>query len=288
MGVNHRIIVVHQTLIERHKMTLPKSLTVQIGDTVLLIGKDRKPFVRTVRQGRVIQTHLGEIVFDQLIGLRYGEKFYTGNGQFMYILQPTLEDVLTQFQRRTQIIYPKDLGYILLKLGLQQGMSVIEAGTGSGAMAAALALMVGDEGHVYSYERHASRLQAALDNLKMIGLDERVTFTLRDISEGFEQKEVHAVFLDVPNPYDYLDVARAALRGGGILGAIVPTANQVIDLLTALYQGPWFMIQAEELILRSWKTAPARVRPDEQMFGHTGILVFARAIHKEVVPEISS
>ncbi len=263
-------------------MTLPTHETVQIGDTVMLLGHDRKPFIRTVRPGRTMQTHLGEIDFDALIGIRYGEQFRTHRGKSMYVLQPTLEDVFAGMKRRTQIIYPKDLGYIALKLGIQQGMTIVESGSGSGALTAVLALMVGESGHVYSYERKMNRLTQALDNLKMLGLDHRVSFIHRDIEEGFDQQNAHALFLDVPNPYDYLDQAWEALRGGGFFGAILPTINQLIELMGRMYHGPWFNLQAEELFLRPWKTIPARIRPDDQMYGHTGILAFGRAVYREV------
>ncbi len=263
-------------------MTLSRDSHVQYGDTVMLVGKDRKPFIRTVHQGKRFQTHMGEVDFDTLVKLRYGEKFRTHLGHSMYVLVPSLDDFLTYVQRSTQIIFPKDLGYIGLKLGLQQGMHVIEAGTGSGALTCLLALMIGEEGHVYSYERRAKSQRLAIQNVRRVGLDHRVTFIERDIADGFDQTDAHALFLDVPNPQDYLDAAWGALRGGGFFGAIVPTANQLIELLETLYRGPWFMLQAEELIRRPWKTIPARVRPDDQMHGHTGLLVFARAVYREV------
>lgn len=263
-------------------MTLPKGATVEYGDVVMLIGKDRKTLIRTVRQGEKIQIHLGEIDFDKLVGVPYGGQFKTHQGRSLVVLAPSLDDFFTHIQRSTQIIYPKDLGYIALKLGLQQGARVIEAGSGSGVLTSMLALMVGDEGHVYSYERRAASLQQAKANVQRLGLEHRVTFFERDIYDGFEQTDVQALFLDVANPHDFLDIAWKALQGGGFFGAIVPTVNQLIDLLTALQNGPWFLLQADELIRRSWKTVPARVRPDENMYGHTGILVFARSVYRDV------
>ncbi|MCB9436292.1 MAG: tRNA (adenine-N1)-methyltransferase [Anaerolineales bacterium] len=262
-------------------MSLPRQTTVQYGDIVMIVGKDHKVFLRTVRQRDVIQTHYGQVDFDKMVGMPYGEQFRTHLGNPLYILAPNLEDVLIFLNRGTQIIYPKDLGYIILKLGLFQGAQVIESGTGSGALTSMLALMVGDEGKVYSYERRAGHLQQAKQNLERLGLDHRVNFIQRDIEQGFDQSGVHALFLDVPNPTDYLDQAWAALRGGGFFGALVPTANQLIELLYALQHGPWFFIQAEELIMRPWKTVPARARPDDNMYGHTGFLIFARAVSRE-------
>jgi tRNA (adenine57-N1/adenine58-N1)-methyltransferase len=47
-----------------------------------------------------------------------------------------------------------------------------------------------------------------------------------------------------------------------------------------MYTGPWFMLEVEELLLRQYKIAPARIRPDDQMVGHTGYLIFARAVNR--------
>ncbi len=118
-------------------------------------------------------------------------------------------------------------------------------------------------------------------NVRRLDLLDRVTFHLHDIEDGFEEQDVEALFLDVREPWDYLPQARAALRGGGFFGAIVPTINQLIALTDKLYDGPWFMLEIEELIRRPFKTIPERIRPDDQMIGHTGFLVFARAVERE-------
>ena len=121
----------------------------------------------------------------------------------------------------------------------------------------------------------------AIANLRRLGLLDRVTFYLHDIAEGFFEREAHALFLDVREPWLYLDQARAALRGGGFFGAILPTVNQVIALAERLYDGPWYFMEIEEIIRRTYKTIPQRIRPDDQMVGHTGFLIFARAVVRE-------
>lgn len=263
-------------------MSLPNTPYVQYGDTVMFVGKDRRVFLRTIRTGEKLQTHLGQILLDDIIGLPYGTQARTNTGMGMYILPPSLDDVINELKRETQIIYPKDLGYIALKLGLREGMLVIEAGAGSGALTSVLALMVGESGHVYSYERKSKHLDRAIKNLRMLGLDHRVTFIEKDIAEGFEQADVHAVFLDLHNPEAFLGRAREVLRGGGFLGVFVPTVNQMVTVLRELYHGAWYLLQAEELIMRPWITIPDRVRPNDEMIGHSGFLIFARAVAREV------
>ncbi|MBN1964448.1 MAG: tRNA (adenine-N1)-methyltransferase [Anaerolineae bacterium] len=262
-------------------MPLPDAPTVSYGDIVLLIGKDRRTFIRTVGQGKRFECHLGVIDYDDLVGLPYGEQVRTHLGHKMFVLTPHTDDIIRHLQREGQIIYPKDLGYIALKLGIRPGMRVLEAGTGSGALTLTLALLVGEEGHVYTYERSTRMQERAIINIRRLGLLERVTFYQRDIADGFVETGVNALFLDVREPWEYLSQARAALRGGGFFGAIVPTINQVVALIEPLYAGPWFLLEVEELLLRSYKTAPARIRPDDQMVGHTGFLVFARAVSRE-------
>ncbi|MBN2304960.1 MAG: tRNA (adenine-N1)-methyltransferase [Anaerolineae bacterium] len=261
-------------------MPLPYHTTVQYGDLVLLMGKDRRSFIRIVTAGQRFECHFGFIEFDELVGTPYGAQVPTQIGHKLFVLVPNLDDVITNLKREGQIIFPKDLGYIALKLGIRPGISVIEAGTGSGALTSMLALLVGEEGHVYSYERRPRMQTRAQSNIRRLGLEHRVTFHEHDIADGFIERDAHALFLDVREPWLYLDHAREALRGGGFFGAIVPTINQVIQLAESLYSGPWFMLAIEELIRREYKTIPERIRPDDQMVGHTGFLIFARAVDR--------
>lgn len=259
-------------------MTDIQRTTLAYGDTVMFVGKDRKTFLRMLVPGGRLQTHFGFVEYDTLVGQPYGSRLETHLEQALWIFRPSLDDLIRHLRRETQIIFPKDLGYILLRLNIQPGVQVIEAGTGSGGLTTVLASMVGAEGHVYSYERRARMQNIARQNIERLGLSERVTFIERDIAEGFDQEDAHALFLDVPDPWEYLDQAHRALRGSGFLGCIVPTLNQVLVLNKALHSRRWFLVETEELLLRQYKTVPQRMRPNEQMVGHTGFLVFTRSV----------
>lgn len=252
----------------------------QAGDVVLLVSeRDRRRFIRTLEPGRTLQTHRGTLAHDDLIGQPFGSRVMTHLGFSYYLFAPTTDELIRNIRRQSQIIFPKDSGYIIMKLGVKPGSRVIEAGTGSGGLCLALATIIGDQGHVYSYDNRRDMQRLARSNIEAAGLSQRVTFHHRDVTEGFEERDVEAVFLDLLTPWDVLDQAHAALRGSGMLGCLVPTANQLTDMLRALNHHPGFgFVEAEELILREYKVVPARVRPDDRMIGHTGYLIFARSV----------
>lgn len=255
----------------------------QAGDVVLLVGKnDRKSYIRTLEPGRQLHTHRGVLSHDDLIGKPLGSLVKSHLGMSYYLLTPTTDELIRDLRRETQIIFPKDAGYIIMKLGVKPGAMVLETGTGSGGLTLALATAVGDGGHVYSYEIRKNVIRIADENLKRAGLRHRVTLNQGNAADGFNEADIDAVFLDLKEPWTVLDQARAVLRGSGMLGIIVPTVNQLTRLLYELevHSGYGF-IEAEELVLRSYKVTPARVRPDERVVGHTGFLIFARAVIHE-------
>ena len=248
------------------------------GDLVELVGLKNKHFIFRLQTGGELQSHRGVVKHDDLIGLPFGSQVFSHIGKPFFLLQPALADLLKDIPRSTQILYPKEIGFILVSMGIGPGQHIMEAGTGSGALTSAFAFAVGPTGHVTTYEQRPELQRVAIRNLQRLGLDAQVEFKLKDIGEGFDETGADAVFLDLVNPFDYLDQVRAALKLGGFFGCILPTANQVIKLLGALRQNDFAFIDVLEILIRYYKAEPERFRPVDRMIAHTGFLIFARPV----------
>lgn len=256
---------------------------VKVNDLVLLVDTNHKQMIFRIQDGKDHQTHRGAIHPEDIIGKPYGSSLSTHIGDRFYFFRPTLRDILLNTVRRSQIIFPKDIGYILLRLSAGPGLRIIEAGTGSGALTTALAWAVGDTGRVYSYDKRIDLQKVAIRNLEANDLQNRVDFYHQDIAEGFRETDVDAVFLDVAEPHLYLDQVRAALVNGGVLGVILPTTPQVSLLLTELKRHSFLVRDVCEIMLRFYKPIPARLRPMDRMVAHTGYLIFAHL--REINPD---
>jgi tRNA (adenine57-N1/adenine58-N1)-methyltransferase len=250
----------------------------QPGDLALLVGLRHKHFIFPLVPGGSFHTHRGILNHDDLIGKPWGSQVFSHQGSPFFMLQPSLADLLVDLKRSTQIMYPKDIGFILTSMSVGPGQTVLEAGTGSGSMTVALAYVVGPQGRVVSYERRPEFQSLARKNLERLGLDARVDFKLGDIADGFTETNVDAIFLDVPNPWDYIQQVRAALKPGGFFCNLVPSFNQVEKLLYALRRERFAFIEVCELLMRYYKPEPTRLRPTDRMIAHTGFLIFARRI----------
>lgn len=252
--------------------------TAQPGGLALLLGRDQKTSVIRLEPGAAFHTHRGTVAHDDLIGVPWGTEVKTHLGVPLVLLRPSTDDLLRNLERTTQIVYPKDAGYILMKMDIAPGRNVVEAGTGSGGLTVVFARAVHPGGHVTSYDSRADVQRVAFQNLSQLNLTPYVTLKQRDIGAGFDERDADALFLDVPNPWDYVDQAYAALAGGGFFGSILPTANQVIHLIRALEAADFCLVEVEELLLRPYKTVSARLRPKDRLTPHTGYLTFGRKL----------
>lgn len=257
----------------------------QEGDLIQLVSPTNKVYISRLIPGGSLQTHRGVIKFDDLIGLPWGIQISSHLGSAYYLLQPSLGVLIQEIKRNTQIMYPKDIGYILVSLGIGPGSTIIEAGTGSGALTTAFAWAVGTQGRVYSYEVRQEIQNLAQKNLDRLGLLGQVDLKLKDVIYGFDEKNVDVVFLDLPNPYDFMPQAKEAMVPGGFFGSLVPTVNQVERLLAALHDHQFAFVDVCEILLRFYKPNPVRLRPTDRMVAHTGYLIFARNIIRPVLLE---
>jgi len=252
--------------------------TAQPGELAYLLGPRGQTVTVLLKPGERIETMHGILKHDDLIGVEWGHQVPTHLGKMFTLLQPALDDLLRELDRTTQVMYPKDVGYILMNMNIGPGCQVLEAGTGSGGFTIALAHAVGNEGHVFSYERRGETQTLAAANLRRLGLDDRVSLKLRDAAEGFDETNVHALFLDLPTPEKYLAQARATLQPGGFFGSLLPTTNQVSELITALRQNDFGLIEVSEILHRYYRPVASRLRPADTMTAHTGFLIFARKL----------
>jgi tRNA (adenine57-N1/adenine58-N1)-methyltransferase catalytic subunit len=250
---------------------------------IMLLGPDGKRFIHKLSMGQQIHTHLGFMSHDSLVGLVPGCLVKTQLGHPFVLLTPSTLDLVMHVKRTSQIVYPKEIGYILLKMNIVPGVCVIEAGTGSGALTLALARAVMPAGKVYSYEARDDMQGNARKNIERAGAGAWVDFKVRDIRGGFDEKGVDALFLDLREPWLFLAQAHSALGGGGYFGALLPTTNQVSEILAEMDRlGGWVEVEVSEILHRFYKTNSDRLRPVDRMVSHTGYLVFARAVTERV------
>ena len=237
-------------------------------------------YLLTVRNGDNFSTHRGNIRHSDIYGKDFGETLYTSQGMRAYILPPGIVENIFFMERKTQIVYPKDMGFILLMLDVKEGDSIIDVGLGSGSMCGALARFVGEKGKIYGYERREEFVEVASSNLETWGLRDRVDIRCKDIIDGFDIYNVDALFLDVPSPWEYIKVSWDALKGGGRLGIVSPTAGKVMQTLQELNTHSFIQVQVWENLFREFKPIPTSFRPFDRMIAHTTYMIFARKVCK--------
>ncbi len=247
---------------------------------VLLFHTPRKKWLTKVAQDKKFHTHLGIIDVSSIIGMEYGSAIRTTEGKLIFLMEPTIHDFIMKSERKTQIVYPKDLGYIVARTGLKNGSKVLEVGTGSGALATFMASIVKPEGHIYSFDVNSEFMEIAKRNLEKAGMAKYVTMHQHDPHQGVDIRNVDVATVDLGDPWTVVDQVHDALKGGGAFVAICPTMNQIERTAAQLKKSGYADIDCVELMIRNIEAREGMTRPSMRMIGHTTYLVFARKVEK--------
>jgi tRNA (adenine57-N1/adenine58-N1)-methyltransferase len=257
---------------------------------VLLFHTPRKKWLTKAVLDKKFHTHLGIIDVSSIIGMEYGSAVRTTEGKIIFLMEPTIHDFIMKSERKTQIVYPKDLGYIVARTGLKNGSKVLEVGTGSGALATFMASIVKPDGHIYSFDVNPEFMEIAKRNLEKAGMAKYVTMHQHDPHHGVDIHNVDIATVDLGDPWTVVDQVHDALKGGGAFVAICPTMNQIEKTAAQLKKSGYTDIDCVELMLRNMEAREGMTRPSMRMIGHTTYLVFARKVEKlpEMLPAQAS
>ncbi len=245
--------------------------TIAENDHILIIWKDKR-YLKEASPGKSFHGRGGIIQYSDLFGKPFGITFkdYT-------IFEPTLDDLIMHgISRDTQIVYPKDGSFISFRLNVQQGDRVLEAGAGSGALTLIFSRALGPEGRIVSFEIEERHFKNARRNIQRFCRFDNVDLRYGDLVDC-EGEPFDAAFIDVREPWLYLDKVGSLLRPSGMIGIIVPTANQISEILKVIDRH-FGDVEVLEIMIRKYKTVAERVRPTDRMIAHTGYLVFGRRL----------
>lgn len=250
----------------------------RVGEKALLLDRKGRRYLVTLADGGEFHTHAGPVAHDHLIGQPEGTTLRSSSGAAYVAVRPTLADFVLKMPRGAQVIYPKDLGQILVMADVFAGARVLEAGVGSGALSMTL-LRAGAV--VIGYEIRSDFAARARANVAAyLGEDTAARFSVeeRDVYEGIDEEALDRVVLDLPEPWRVVKHAASALRPGGILLAYVPSVSQVAQLRETLEESAFGMAETLEVLLRTWHVEGQAIRPDHRMVAHTGFLTSARLL----------
>jgi tRNA (adenine57-N1/adenine58-N1)-methyltransferase len=249
------------------------------GEGVLFVDRRGRRYLKFLRRNARISIR-GEIAAESLWGIDEGSFVQFSSGEAFLVLRPTYADLIPHLPRRAQVIYPKDAGLLLLWGDVFPGATVIEGGTGAGALTLALLRAVGPNGRVVSYEIREDFAAIAQKNVAaFFGPAPNWTLKMRDLFEGFDETGADRVFLDLAEPWRALDQAANALRAGGALACLVPTTIQLKQTVDALEASASFSeVECFETLMRPWHVKGLSVRPVHRMVAHTGFVIVARRL----------
>jgi tRNA (adenine57-N1/adenine58-N1)-methyltransferase len=245
---------------------------------VLFYFNPSKKWLVKISKKDELHTHIGVLKHADAVGKEYGSRLISNKDKYVYLLKPTMYDYVMKIQHGTQIVYPKDLGYIVARAGIQNGQKIVEIGTGSASLTSFVASIVKPRGHVYTFDVDDNFMKIAAKNLKKSGMEKYVTQQNLDIKTAKKMpvEEADVALIDLGDPWTVIPQVRQMLKGSGAVFAICPTMNQLEKLTMALVENEFTDIESTEHILRTIDAREGKTRHSFQGIGHTTYLCFAR------------
>ncbi|MDG2427830.1 MAG: tRNA (adenine-N1)-methyltransferase [Acidimicrobiales bacterium] len=249
-----------------------------VGDQVLLVDRKGRRYLVALEVEAEFHTHTGVVAHEQILGEDEGVVLRSSRGSTFTAFRPTMAEYVLKMPRGAQVIYPKDLGPLLMLADVFPGARILESGVGSGALSMTL-LRAG--ARVTGHEIRDDFAARAIANVgTMLGVEalDRYDVQMKDVYEGISDTGYDRVVLDLPEPWLVVPHASNALLSGGIIVAYTPSIVQATRFRTALDENGFSFAETVEVLNRTWHIDGDAVRPDHRMVAHTAFLTHARLL----------
>ena len=250
----------------------------EAGEQIIVVDSKGRQYLVLLDPAGEFHTHTGVVPHTLFLGEDEGVTVRSTTGARYTAVRPTLSEFVLRMPRGAQVIYPKDLGPILLIADIYPGVRVLEAGVGSGALSMTMVRAGAD---VTGYELRDDFAERAQKNVRsFLGEEagERYRVQVRDIYDGIDERGLDRIVLDLPEPWQVVKHAQVALRPGGIIVAYTPSIMQAAHFRETLAESDFELAETVEFLRRTWHVEGQAVRPDHRMVAHTGFLTSARLL----------
>lgn len=251
------------------------------GDPCMLYDSKGRQYLIELKPGTDFHYHRGVLAHDAIIGSEDGAALESSLGARLVALRPRLADYVLKMSRGAAVVYPKDAGAIVVWADIAPGMTVLEAGTGSGALTMVLARAVGPSGRIVSIERredHARKARKLITGF-LGEIPAQIELGEGEVEDAIEAVRPDRIVLDVPEPWHSVPAAAEHLAPGAIFCCYLPTVPQVQTVRDAIKgEAAFFEAATFEVLHREWAVEGRSVRPSHRMIGHTGFITTARKI----------
>lgn len=254
---------------------------VSLDNTVVVLKNNKHKYLAVLKDDQEFVSQNGVIKFNDIRELPSTVTSSKNHEYYVYI--PSFDEFILLMKRGPQIIYPKDIGAILIAGNISKNSNILEIGTGSGALTLYLNLILDKKSQLFTLDENEKNQRRAQKTIERFVASSKINnlvdvnyinsklsaFAFNDLAD-----KVDTIITDIPEPWEFF--LKNQIKQNLNWVSYLPSISQVEKIVTKLRENNFVNIKITETLNREWIVDKKIVRPKNEMVGHTGFVVGAR------------
>ena len=252
-----------------------------LDNTVVVLKNNKHKHLAVLKDDQEFVSQNGVIKFNDIRELPSIVTSSKNHEYYVYI--PSFDEFILLMKRGPQIIYPKDIGAILIAGNISKNSNILEIGTGSGALTLYLNLILDQKSRLFTLDENEKNQRRAQKTIERFVASSKINnlvdvnyinsnlsaFAFNDLAD-----KVDTIITDIPEPWEFF--LKNQIKQNLNWVSYLPSISQVEKIVTKLRENNFVNLKITETLNREWIVDKKIVRPKNEMVGHTGFVVGAR------------